>query len=250
MGNLDRRLVLFDVDGTLLATDGSGRRAFERALRAVFGRVGPIEGYDFHGKTDPQIVYDLLAEEGGTADEIRARLPEFWPRYVAALIEELEVSRTRGGLRVLAGVRELLEGLARRPGTVLALLTGNVEAGARWKLKAVALDGIFAFGAYGSDSAVRTELPAIALQRAYARTGIRFAGREVAIVGDTPDDVACARAIGALGVAVATGRHRAGELREAGADVVLDDFRDVEWALRAICRDGIPFSERSFRPER
>lgn len=233
MSNLYRRLALFDIDGTLLLTDGSGRRAFERALRAVFGRVGPIEGYDFHGKTDPQIVHDLLAAEG--LDDVEARLPEFWPRYIAALAQELEVSRARGGVRLLPGVAELLERLGGRSGTVLALLTGNVEAGALLKLRAAGLDRIFEFGAFGSDSALRKDLPAVALRRAHARTGIRFAGHEVSIVGDTPEDVACAQAIGARGVAVATGRHGVRELHGAGADIVLDDFRDVERAVRAIC---------------
>lgn len=232
-----RRLILFDIDGTLLATDGAGRRAFERCLRAAFGRTGPIEAYDFHGKTDPQIVYDLLGHEGVPRLEVEVALPAFWQAYGAALAEELEVSRAKGGVRPLPGVRALLDHLGRRGDLVLALLTGNVEAGAQLKLGAAGLDGRFAFGAYGSDSAVRTELPAVAFRRAREHTGIEFAGRDSVIVGDTPDDVACARTCGALGVAVATGRHGVAALQAAGADLVLENLQDLELAARVLC-DG------------
>lgn len=234
-GNLVRRLILFDIDGTLLATDGAGRRAFQRCLRALFGRTGPIETYDFHGKTDPRIVYDLLAHEGVPAREVDAVLPAFWAAYDAALDEELEVSRRSGGVRLLPGVKALLDELRGRNGIVLALLTGNVESGARLKLNAVGLDGFFPFGAYGSDSAVRTELPAIAFRRAHAHTGATFSGRDTVIVGDTPDDVACAHVSGSFGVAVATGRHGVEALGAAGADAVLESFLDLERAVRLLC---------------
>lgn len=235
--NLVKRLILFDIDGTLLATDGAGRRAFERCLRALFGRTGPIGGYDFHGKTDPQIVYDLLGHEGIARAEVEAALPAFWGAYGSALAEELEVSREKGGVRLLPGVRALLDCLGTRGDVMLALLTGNVEAGARLKLGAAGLDGRFRFGAYGSDSAVRTELPAVAFRRAREHTGIEFAGRDAVIIGDTPDDVACARVSGALGVAVATGRHGVAALRAAGADVVLDNLLDLDLAVQVLC-DG------------
>lgn len=235
MRNLTRRLILFDIDGTLIATHGAGRRAFERCLRGVFGRTGPIDGYDFHGKTDPQIVYDLLGREGVSQEEVEVALPSFWPEYLAALAEELEVSRRRGDVRLLPGVGDLVRELETRVGVSLALLTGNVEGGARLKLGVVGLDRVFRFGAFGSDSVVRTELPAIAVRRAYEHTGVRFEGRDLVVVGDTPDDVACARASGALGVAVATGRHGMEALRRAGADVVLENFRDVRRAVGALC---------------
>ncbi len=115
-----------------------------------------------------------------------------------------------------------------------------MEGGARLKLAAVGLDRVFAFGAYGSDSAVRTDLPAVALRRAHERTGVRFASRDVVIVGDTPDDIACARISGALGVAVATGRHGVEELRRAGADLVFADFRDWKGAAGALCGGDFP----------
>lgn len=233
-----RRLILFDIDGTLLATDGAGRRAFERCLVQFFGRTGPIDTYDFHGKTDPQIVYELLDPGGRSRLEIDARLPDFWEAYGTSLSEELAVSGRSGGVRLLPGVRALLDHLRGRGDAVLGLLTGNVEAGARLKLGAAGLDGVFAFGAYGSDSAVRTELPAVALRRAREHAGRPFEGRDVVIVGDTPDDVACARVAGAHGVAVATGRHDASALRAAGADVVLESFLDLVQAVRALCGEG------------
>jgi phosphoglycolate phosphatase len=232
------RLVCFDIDGTLLTSGGAGRRAFERCLRAVYGRVGRIDGYDFHGKTDPQIVYDLLGAEGVDPAQVEAGFAEFWPRYLSALAEELEVSKARGAVRAYPGVRELLGRLRERADVVLALLTGNVEGGAHLKLRAAGLDGVFRFGAYGSDSAVRTELPPIVLRRAAQETGVFFAGDRVVVVGDTPDDVACARCIGARGVAVATGRHAPAALRAAGADVVLESFEDVDRALAGLGLGG------------
>lgn len=232
-----RRLILFDIDGTLLATDGAGRRAFERCLRRFFGRTGPIDRYDFHGKTDPQIVYELLGYEGVARSEVEIALPDFWRAYPAALAEELSVSHRSGGVRLLPGVGALLDHLQSRDGLVLALLTGNVEEGARLKLGAVGLDGVFRFGAFGSDSPVRTELPAVALRRALEHTGRSFEGRDVVVVGDTPDDVACARVAGAFGVAVATGRHGVAALEAAGADAVLESFSDLDRSIRALC-DG------------
>lgn len=234
-----RRLLLFDIDGTLLATDGAGRRAFERCLRRFFGRTGPIDTYDFHGKTDPQIVYDLLGEAGVVRAEIDPRWTAFWEAYEGDLEEEIAVSHRRGGVRLLPGVRALVDRLVDRTDVVLALLTGNVEAGARLKLGAAGLGGIFRFGAYGSDSAVRTELPAVALRRALEHTGRRFEGRKVVIVGDTPVDVACARIAGALGVAVATGRHSAAALRDAGADIVFDSFSDLARTVRVLCEEEV-----------
>lgn len=227
-----RRLVLFDIDGTLVRVDGAGREAIRAALQDVYGVTGEIDGFDFHGRTDPAIVHGLLEPLGRGDDWVEAGLERLWEVYVERLERELE--RRRGRLTVLPGVPALLERLRSDPGFVCGLLTGNVEAGAWSKLRACGLAEAFAFGAFGSDSPRREALPPFALRRAEARTGVRFEPDAVVVVGDTPADIACARAAGARAVAVATGGYSATELAGRGADVVLASLEDTEAALRAL----------------
>jgi phosphoglycolate phosphatase-like HAD superfamily hydrolase len=227
-------LVLFDIDGTLLLTDGAGRAAIRSALEAVYGTSGPMEGYDFHGKTDPQIVLELMAGAGLSGTEIRERLPEVWPLYLEALEGELEVRRVEGRLMVLPGVVELLSALDAREEVSLGLLTGNIEEGARLKLRAAGVRWLFDVGAYGSDSEVRSEIARIAVGRGRLVPARGGSPAATVVIGDTPEDVACARAVRARAVAVATGRHGALELEQAGADVVFDDFRDTAAVLESI----------------
>lgn len=227
-----RKLVLFDVDGTLLDTQGAGARAFRRALVEVYGETGPIDGYDFHGRTDPQIARELLRMAGLGDDAIDAGLPRLWDAYLREL--RVELSRPDTGSSVLEGVPTLLDALHDAGKHLVALLTGNIESGARLKLGAAGLWERFDLGAYGSDHERRDQLPAIAVRRARDRSGIHFRGRDVVIIGDTPFDVSCGRSLGVWAVAVATGKHTPRELAAAGADVVLDDLRDTDAALAAI----------------
>lgn len=225
------RLVLFDVDGTLLTARGAGRLAVGRALSAVYGATGPIERYDFRGKTDPQIVFDLMRAAGQEPDEIRRSLEQFYDAYIGEL-ETLLADGTR--VQLMPGVSELVTALARRDDVLVGLLTGNIERGARVKLRSTGLLPRFALGAYGSDDTDRRRLPSIACARALALTGHRFAFEYVTIVGDTPLDIDCARACGARVVAVATGHHAIEELSACGPDLLYDDFTDVAAVLRAL----------------
>ena len=230
------RLVLFDIDGTLLWTDGAGRRAIHRALLDEAGTAGPIERYRFDGKTDPQIVRELLS----LADHPRAGdddlIETVCRRYVGHLRAELE--RPTQATHLLAGTAELLEALEAREAAgaaVVGLLTGNVAPGAALKLRSAGLDPArFRVGAYGSDSARRADLPAVAAARASALTGRGFAGPDVVILGDTPEDVACGRAIGARSVAVATGFYDVAALRSSGAAYVFETLADTAAVLDAI----------------
>lgn len=233
-------LVLFDIDCTLLLTNGAGRAALRFALIEIFGTTGPVEGYDFHGKTDPRIVFDLLGAAGVDADEIRSGLVELWPVYLAALERELEIRRRKGAITVLPGVAELLAALEARSGVLLGLLTGNVEAGARLKLEAAGLQNHFAVGGFGSDSPIREEIAQIAVARARSTVGSRAEGAQVVVVGDTPEDVACAHALQGRAVAVATGRHPVEELADAGADVVFEDFRNTPEVISGLLGPGGP----------
>jgi len=227
-----RRLVLFDIDGTLLSAGGAGKRAIHAALMEVFGTTGPIGGYSFAGRTDPEIVRDLLRAGGVDDAEIDAGLPALWFRYVENLHREVREMR----IHPLPGVRPLVKRVEQAGGeTVLGLLTGNIAAGARIKVEAAGLRfDRFRVGAYGSDHAARPELPAIAVERARDLTGVAYAGKEIVIVGDTPKDVACGTHLGVRTIAVATGSHPVDELAACGPDHVFADLGDVDAVWRAI----------------
>ncbi|HEU0055137.1 MAG TPA: haloacid dehalogenase-like hydrolase [Longimicrobium sp.] len=229
-----RRLVLFDIDGTLLFADGAGKRAVHEALTAVFGTVGHIEGYSFAGRTDPEIVTDLLRAGGVADEEIEAGLPRVWDIYLARLAREVRAV----DVRALPGVPALLERVEAEGGeVVLGLLTGNVREGARIKVDAAGLGfDRFRVGAYGSDHGRRPELPAIAVERARAATGVGFAGKEIVIVGDTPLDVACGAHLGVRTIAVATGHHGVAELADCAPDHLFADLSDTAAVWDAITR--------------
>jgi phosphoglycolate phosphatase len=226
------RVVLFDIDGTILWTDGAGRRAVQGALEEVFGAPMP-QGHEFDGKTDPQIVRELLDLAGVAQGDIDDRLRHALARYVELLHTELDA--LDGHEHVLPGIRDLLDALDARDDVVLGLLTGNVLPGAVAKLTAVRIDASrFKVGAYGSDHASRPELPAIARARAEALLGRQIAGSDVVIIGDTPADMGCGRGIGARAIGVATGRYSASDLQACGAAAVFDDLSDTERVVRAI----------------
>ena len=226
-------LVLFDIDGTILLTAGAGRRAITAALAEETNITDGFERVRFDGKTDPQIVTELLEAAG---DE-RARDPTFvrgvCRRYVAILAEELQ--QPRSAATVMPGVLPLLDALERETGVVLGLLTGNLAEGAALKLTAA---GImverFQVGAYGSDSAYRPDLPPIAARRAVHHFGREPYGREVVIIGDTPADVTCGRSISARAIGVATGAYSLEVLAEAGAHAAFSDLSDTGRVLEAI----------------
>jgi phosphoglycolate phosphatase-like HAD superfamily hydrolase len=226
------RLILFDIDGTLLHSHGAGRRAMEAAMLETFGTKGsPVYRYD--GKTDRQIVRDLMRGEGFGDDEIDARMSQVMEAYVAGLEREIGAPHTR--VEVLTGVMQLLDALVSRSHCVVGLLTGNLEPGAQRKLNAAGIGfERFTVGAFGSDHEVRAELPAIAQQRARARLGLQVDGRAVVIVGDTPSDILCGRPIGARAIAVATGHYTVDALAEHDPDAVFSDLGDTAAVLAAI----------------
>jgi len=225
------RLFLFDIDGTLVTARGAGRTAFGRALLKTYETTGPIEDYDFRGRTDQRIVWDLMRAAAVDDARIAAGMPACFDAYVA----ELEALIGDGArVSVMPGVVPLVRALAGRHDAVVGLLTGNIEPGARVKLRPTGLLDLFRVGAFGSDDLDRRRLPAIACERAHRLTGRRFAFEEVTIIGDTPLDVDCARACGAVAVAVATGFHPAEELRACGPDHFFVDFSDVETTLTAL----------------
>jgi phosphoglycolate phosphatase len=226
------KLVLFDIDGTILWTDGAGRRAIHRALIEVFGGTGP-ENHWFDGKTDRQIVRELMREAGHGDAHIDARMDDLMERYVRYLQEELV--DPRHAPQLLPGVRELLDALDARADVVLGLLTGNLVEGAVAKLAAVGIDPArFRVGAFGSDHEHRPALPAVAQQRARELLGVTVEGRDIVVIGDTPADLQCGRAVGARAIGVATGRYPVEELRRHAPVAVFEDLRDTERVVQAI----------------
>lgn len=226
------KIVLFDIDGTLLVSDGAGRTAMETALVDSFGTSGPAS-YRYGGKTDKLIVRETMRLEGFDDATIDARMPMVLARY----LDELE-SHLRGAThsaRALPGVTPLLDAIEAHDGMVLGLLTGNLIEGAKAKLRAVSLDhGRFRLGAYGSDHEERPMLPPLARERASALLGRDVPGDQLVIIGDTPYDVTCGRGVGARAIAVATGGFGRAELESHGPDAMFDDLSDTARVMEAI----------------
>ncbi|HEX7831990.1 MAG TPA: HAD family hydrolase [Thermoanaerobaculia bacterium] len=224
------KLILFDIDGTLISDQGASREAFAFALREVYGYNGNLARYDFSGRTDPQITHMVLGDAGYAPSAIDAELPLLWKTYLAGLARNATAER----VRVLPGIRELVPKLAAHEDVVLALLTGNIEPGARLKLGAPELNDYFPFGAFGSDSADRTKLPPIAVERASTHMGRRFEGRDVVIIGDSIYDVRCGVPYDATTIAVASGKTSADVLRAENPSYLFDTVEDHDAVMAAI----------------
>ena len=224
-----KRLLLFDIDGTLVR-GGPAKRAFELAMETVFGTAGPIDDFDFSGKTDPQIARELLREARFGDEQIDAGFDLLWMEYLGGLESRL----IRTPMTVLPGIRALLEHLGEMEEVAMGLLTGNILEGARLKLDSVGLSGYFPIGGFGSDSEVREDLPAVAMRRAEREWGTDFPAPSVVVIGDTPRDVACGKHRGTRTLAVATGRFDAESLAASGPDRVLEDLEDLAEAVQAL----------------
>jgi phosphoglycolate phosphatase-like HAD superfamily hydrolase len=221
------RLVLFDIDGTLILTRGAGMRAFYRAMRHVFDITVDSEVICPDGKTDPLIAKELLAHFGQAdrwSEESRNAL---FSSYLSCLEEEMSRARESGSIRILPGVTWLLDGLISQPDFALGLVTGNLEEGARIKLEKAGLDRYFRFGGYGSDSEDRTAL---------IRVGIRRGAQLVApapvessfVIGDTPLDIIHGHSAGACVIAVASAKYSVDDLRPHSPDLLVPDLTQVD----------------------
>jgi phosphoglycolate phosphatase-like HAD superfamily hydrolase len=225
------RLYLFDIDGTLVSARGAGRLALTHALLETFGTAGDVDTYDFRGKTDQRIVLDLMQAAGVPDRDIQIRLDTCFDAYVREL-DTLVGDGER--VQLMPGIAGVVRALAARDDAVVGLLTGNIEPGARVKLRATGLWPLFRVGAFGSDHVDRRQLPAVACDRARTVLGHDIPFERVVIIGDTPLDVDCARACGAVAVAVATGHHAAHELSACAPDLLFTDFSDVTGAVATL----------------
>jgi phosphoglycolate phosphatase len=217
-------LYLFDIDGTLVDTGGAGMTALNEATHAVFGSTGPA--LDLAGATDLGIIAKIY--DHFEIELTRERMDSYFEIYH----QRLQWNLTYGGFpgKVYQGVTQLLVELAARPVATLGLLTGNTAGGAATKVRHFGLSEYFAFGAYGCDRADRNQLGPIALERAAVHAGRSFTAAETWVIGDTPKDIACAHAIGARCLAVATGQYSAESLEAHGADRVVESLDlAVDW---------------------
>jgi phosphoglycolate phosphatase len=230
-------LVLWDIDGTLVR--GRGRRvtmnAFVEALKLA-SQLNHLEyPKDSHGKTDHQIALEMLVAASMSESDAAAVLPGFGEAYLAALHELRD--HVADDLEVLPGVPEIL-GALKQQDVTQSLLTGNLKPVARLKLACAQLDHYvdFDIGAFGSDHADRTRLVPIVHRRVQHRVGYAARPDEVVVIGDTPRDIACARAGGARAIAVATGNFTREQLQAHAPDAFFDDLRDTEAVLRTVLR--------------
>jgi len=226
-----KRLVLFDIDETMLNSAGAGRRALGRALSQIFGVPEDLSQVKMSGKTDPQICREILSAAEIADEHIEKHLPQVWSIYPDFLQEEVAQS---SGYTLLEGVSELLESLNDKPAISLGLLTGNIEPGARIKLERFQLNKYFRIGAYGSDSADRMQLPAVAAQRANEVFATSFEPKQIVIIGDAVNDVKCAQGFGAVSIAVNTGKTTRAELEALQPDYLFASLSETKKVLKAI----------------
>lgn len=223
------KIVLFDIDGTILHSGGAGRLAMIQTFNELFNIPNGFDGISMAGKTDPLIIELALEKHNINAED--KEIEHFKNRYFELLSEN--ISKDLPEKRIYPGVNELIKKLDGNPEIKLGLLTGNWERGAKIKLGHFDLNKYFSFGAYGSDSINRNDLLPIALKRCEEFNNIQ--PKNTVVIGDTPKDVECATVHGALSLAVATGSYSVQNLRDEGADWAVDNLTDhskiIDWIL-------------------
>ena len=223
-------IVLWDIDNTLLYTGGAGSLGMARAFRDLYGVADAFRRVEFSGRTDTAIFLDAAREHGLSDADLASEMERFCEAYIPHL--DLALHEVSGG-RLMPGVTELLDALAQRRDVRMGLGTGNFRRGGELKLRHFGIDQYFPDtpGGFGEDSESRDAVIAAGI----ARLTNGSTPDRVVIIGDTPHDVAAARANGAFALAVATGRNGVDELAACGADVALPDLSDVGRALQIIC---------------
>jgi phosphoglycolate phosphatase len=232
----DLRILLWDIDGTLIRSirTGAYKDYTIPVLEEIFGTSGRLATMRVSGMTDLQIIAEALSEEGYSHHDIRKRIHEVSKRLTA------EARRVTGNgeqfFELLPGVKNTLDTLAEHPRYESALLTGNIEAMAYLKMELVGLDRFFTLpGAFGDESHDRRDLPALAATRISEHLHVALAPEQFIVIGDTPNDIACARHFGARAVAVGTGRfYSTDELLACDPDALIPDLSDIELTLRTL----------------
>ena len=228
MTNNRKRLLLFDIDGTLIHSGGAGMEALKSALKERFKIDDDLEDIEVAGMTDSGIVLSILKKH--KIPEMPENIAAFLDSYVHFLSKELP--RRKG--KLLPGVLDLLKKLKGRKSVVLGLLTGNLSRGAELKLDHYGVWHFFEFGAFADDHHDRNELGAFARARAKEKHGREFSADEIDVIGDTPRDIACGKALGARTIAVATGTWSREKLAQHNPDYLIDDLSDVDRLINTL----------------
>ncbi len=223
-----RKLLLFDIDGTLISTGGAGEQALKDAIKQAFDSDSGLDGIEIAGRTDSSIARAILKKLGLEPH------PQHLTRLLEVYLENLGRRLQERQGRILPGILPLLQYAKELPHITLALLTGNLARGAELKLKHYGLWDYFEFGAYADDHHDRNALGPVAQERARLRCGVSFNPGEVYVIGDTPHDIACGRAIDAITVAVATGHYGRGELALHQPHHLFNDFSDLPTVVAAL----------------
>ncbi len=230
-----RKLVLFDIDGTLLTVNAINRSVLVDALKEVYGTAGSAGTHSFAGKMDSKIIYEVLQVAGLDRDEIAEKFEQAKTTY----IEMFRTQAKPSDVLLMEGIRELLQKLSEHPELMLGLLTGNFEASGRHKLRLPEINHYFPFGAFADDAPCRNELPAVAVEKARQLTGIDFFNHDIIIIGDTEHDIACARVLNAKSIAVATGTYSREELKKHRPHVLYENLGRTDVVLSEILRSSI-----------
>lgn len=230
------RLILFDIDGTLLRTNGIGRDSTRAAMLEVFGTDQGLDAHAFGGKTDWFTLTELLEPQGITSEIVGERMPVYEQsiaRHLTEMIDSTSAYPCPGAVEIVSHLRDDSKSL-------LGIVTGNVSTTAPLKLRAAGFDpSWFPVCAYGSEAIDRNDLPALAIERATNHSGTQFAPENVIVIGDTPADIACARAVGAVAVAVCTGFASREQLVTAQPDYLLDDLTSLSEEVLSFANRGL-----------
>lgn len=224
------RLVLFDIDGTLISTNGIARQCFADAIDSTFQFNSSARTHDFRGKTDQLIYHEIMTQSQLPEHIVEGKKEAVFEKFY----ELLKAQLSEENVTVHEGVRELLDELAQDGNVTLGLLTGNMLRGARIKLAPPKLNEYFAFGAFGSDAQYRYELPTIAVERAYKRNGYQYRDKEIVVVGDTEHDIECGRHLNVRTIAVATGGTSIDDLSGHNPDFLFSNMTNTDALLDAI----------------
>jgi phosphoglycolate phosphatase-like HAD superfamily hydrolase len=215
------KLLLFDIDGTLVKSKGASREAKARAMEVVFGTAANVRIHHFGGKTDWQILREVLNPHGVSGEEIGQKMAHFEQVFAETLAEEI----VKFDVTALPGAIELLQAMTKRADLIVGLVTGNTSLTSPIKLRAAGIDpSLFVLGAYGSEADERNELPHLALNRAMVLVQTEIAPEDVIIIGDTVKDVEAARTIGGVAVTVFTGYEERSALIASDPDYMLEDL--------------------------
>ncbi len=230
-----KKLVLFDIDGTLLTVNSINRRILMDALRQVYGTEGSAGTHNFAGKMDSVIIYEVL-QNTGLSDAVIA---EKFDKAKKTYIEMFRMHARHTDIILMEGIRELLDKLSASSELMLGLLTGNFEGSGRHKLLLPDINHYFSFGAFADDAASRNELPQVAVDKAYQLTGKKFSEQNIIIIGDTEHDIACAKVVNAKSIAVATGTYSSEELKKHNPHILYENLTATDIVISEILQSSI-----------